>query len=163
MENKFFWKNMSFDCVFWGFDLEIGLHIYFHFKPFPDSSDTQRERERERRKKLAHSVTPIHPHKSKHQQVAPQHRRDRATNPPPDRPTSSTGEIAPRTHEPIDPPNEWPTPRSTHHLQIDPSRPPMSRTHEPISLCPSLTIGLVILIFLFWFLFLVLFIYFDSL
>ena len=54
-----------------------------------------------------------------------------------------------------------PTNRSTHHLQIDPPRPPASHTHELISLCPSLTIGLVILIFLFWFLFLV-FIYFDS-
>ena len=84
---------------------------------------------------------------SKHRQVAPQHRRDRATNPPNDRPTSSTGEIAPQTHEPIDPPNEWPTPRLSRHLQIDPPRPLASRTHEPISLCPSLMIGLVILIF----------------
>ena len=100
---------------------------------------------------------------SKHRRVAPQHRRDRATNPPTNRPTSSIGEIAPWTHELIDPPSEWPTPRSTHHLQIDPPHPPASRTHEPISLCPSLMIGLVILIFLFWFLFLVLFIYFDSL
>ena len=40
-----------------------------------------------------------------------------------------------------------PTNRSTHHLQIDPPRPPASRTDKPISLCPSLTIGLVILIF----------------
>ena len=46
---------------------------------------------------------------SKHRRVAPQHRWDRATNPPTDRPTSSTGEIAPQTHEPIDPPSEWPT------------------------------------------------------
>ena len=42
-----------------------------------------------------------------------------------------------------------PTNRSTHHLQIDPPHPPASHTHELISLCPSLTIGLVILIFLF--------------
>ena len=60
-----------------------------------------------------------------------------ATNPPIDRPTSSTNEIAPRTLEPIDPPSEWPTPRSTHHLQIDPPCPLASRTHEPISLCLS--------------------------
>ena len=86
-----------------------------------------------------------------------------ATNPPSDRPTSSTNEITPRTLKLIDPPSEWPTPRSTHHLQIGPPHPPASRTHEPISLCPSLTIGLVILILLFWFLFLVLFIYFVSL
>ena len=70
-----------------------------------------------------------------------------ATNPPSDRPTSSTNKIAPRTLKLIDPPSEWPTPRSTHHLQIGPPHPPASRTHEPISLCPSLTIGLVILIF----------------
>ena len=66
----------------------------------------------------------------------------------------STGEIVPQTHEPIDPPSEWPTPRSTHHLQIDPPRPSASHTHKPIFLCPSLTIGLVILIFCFDFCFL---------
>ena len=66
----------------------------------------------------------------------------------------STGEIVPQTHEPIDPPSEWPTPRSTHHLQIGPPRPSASHTHKLIFLCPSLTIGLVILIFCFDFCFL---------
>ena len=65
---------------------------------------------------------------------------DHATNPPIDPPARSR-------HEPINPPSEWPTSRLTHHLQIDPPRPPASRTDKPISLCPSLTIGLVILIF----------------
>ena len=172
MENKIFRKTISVNRVFCGFDSEIGLHFYFHFKPFPDSSNAQREREREKKEtsSLDPPITPIHlihPHRSKHRWVAPcplarschepthlVHRRDRTTNPPTDRPTSSTSEIAPRTHEPIDPPSEWPTPRSTHHLQIDPPRPSASHTHKPIFLCPSLTIGLVILIFCFdfWFL-----------
>ena len=68
-------------------------------------------------------------------------------NPSTDQPTSSTCEIAPQTHPPIDPPSEWPTPRLSRHLQIDPPCRPTSRTNEPISLCPSLTIGLMILIF----------------
>ena len=131
MENKIFSKTVSVDCVFYGFDPEIGLHFYFHFKPFPDSSDAQRERERERerekererkRKKKETSslnppdppITPIHPHWSKRQRVAPQHWQDCATNPPTDRPTSFTGEISPRTHPPINPP-----------------RPPARSRHEP--------------------------------
>ena len=115
MENKIFCKTISVDRVFCGFDPEIGLHFYFHYKPFSNSSNTQRERERERGKKLAHS-TLIHPHRS-------MHRRDRATNPPTDRPTLSIDEIAPRTHELIDPPSEWPTPRSTHlvHWRVAPT------------------------------------------
>ena len=120
----------------------------------------ERKREREREREEITSLTPLshgtlHPlshallfdRTSKHQRVSPQHRRDRTTNPPTDRPTSSTSEIAPWTHEPINPSSEWPTPRLTHHLQIDPPRPNTSSTHEPISLYPSLTIGLVILIF----------------
>ena len=54
----------------------------------------------------------------------------------------------------------WLSPTTSPHLRstAPPSRPglslitdhpPASRTHEPISLCPSLTIGLVIFIFLF--------------
>ena len=82
-----------------------------HFR----THQTRRKRERERGKKLAHS-TLIHPHRS-------MHRRDRATNPPTDRPTLSIDEIAPRTHELIDPPSEWPTPRSTHlvHWRVAPT------------------------------------------
>ena len=44
MENRIFRKSISIDHVFYGFDSEIGLHFYFHFKPFLDS-DAQRERE----------------------------------------------------------------------------------------------------------------------
>ena len=79
---------------------------------------------------------------SKHRQVAPQHRRDRTTNPPTDWPTSSTGEIAPRTHELIDPPSEWPTPRSTHlvHQQVAPTN-------------RSLSVPLSRLVLWFWFFF----------
>ena len=48
MENKIFRKNISVDCVFYGFDPEIGLHFYFHYKPFPSLRRAKRERERER-------------------------------------------------------------------------------------------------------------------
>ena len=48
MENKIFWKNISVDCVFYGFNLEIGLHFYFHYKPFSGLRHAKRERERER-------------------------------------------------------------------------------------------------------------------
>ena len=47
MENRIFWKTISFDRKYYGFDPKIVLHFYFHFKPFPDS-DAQRESERER-------------------------------------------------------------------------------------------------------------------
>ena len=55
MENRIFWKSISFDHVFYGFDPKIGLHFYFHFKPFPDL-EAQREREREERE-LKHRHT----------------------------------------------------------------------------------------------------------
>ena len=56
MENRIFRKSISFDRVFYGFDSEIGLHFYFHFKPF-SNSDAQRERERERERELKHRHT----------------------------------------------------------------------------------------------------------
>ena len=46
MENKIFGKNISVDCVFYGFDPEIGLHFYFHYKPFSGLRCAKRERER---------------------------------------------------------------------------------------------------------------------
>ena len=46
MENKIFRKSISFDRVFYGFDLKIGLHFYFHFKPFTGLKHAKRERER---------------------------------------------------------------------------------------------------------------------
>ena len=49
MENKIFQKSISFGRVFYGFDPEIGLHFYFHFKPFPGLRRAKREREREER------------------------------------------------------------------------------------------------------------------
>ena len=47
MENRIFQKSISFDRKYYAFDPEIGLHFYFHFKPFLDQ--TRKERERERR------------------------------------------------------------------------------------------------------------------
>ena len=174
MENKIFRKTISVDRVFCGFDSEIGLHFYFHFKPFPDSSNAQRERERERRKKLAHSIHPSHrstwsthtdPSTSESHLV---HWQDHAMNPP----TSSTGEIAPRTHPPIDPPrppvrlHHEPTNQSTHPMS-DPllDRPTTFKSTHLVHrwVAPmnwSLSVPFVLW---FWFLFLVLFIYFDSL
>ena len=67
MENKIFQKSISIDCVFYGFDLEIGLHLYFHYKPFPGlkhaKREREREREREKRELLIHlkSIAPQHP------------------------------------------------------------------------------------------------------
>ena len=52
MENRIFRKSISFDHVFYGFDPKIGLHFYFHFKPFSDL-DVQIERERERERAQA--------------------------------------------------------------------------------------------------------------
>ena len=48
MENKIFRKSISVDRVFYGFDPEIGLHFYFHYKPFSGFRRAERERERER-------------------------------------------------------------------------------------------------------------------
>ena len=144
MENKIFRKNISFDHVFYGFDPEIGLHFYFHYKPFPGLW----ERERSPPSLLSHTILSI----LSHTHFSPIAHLSIGESKP------SIGEIAPRTHPPIDPPSEWPTPRSTHHLQIDPPRPPASCTHEPISLCPSLTIGLFFVlifvscvVYIFWF------------
>ena len=47
MENRIFRKCISFNRKNKGFDLEIILRFYFHFKPFSDLG-TERERERER-------------------------------------------------------------------------------------------------------------------
>ena len=168
MENKIFSKTVSVDCVFYGFDLKIGLHFYFHFKPFPDSSNAQRERERERkkerererkkerererRKKLAHSIHPIHPsHRSTH------------TDPSASESHPSTGEIAPRTHPPINPPH--PPARSRHeptnwstHLVSDPllDRPITFRSTHLVHrrVAPtnrSLSVPLSRLVLRFWF------------
>ena len=49
MENKIFQKSISVDRVFYGFDSEIGLHFYFHYKLFPGLRRAKREREREER------------------------------------------------------------------------------------------------------------------
>ena len=53
MENKILWKSISIDRVFYGFDLEIGLHFYFHYKPFPSLRHAKRERERKRELPIA--------------------------------------------------------------------------------------------------------------
>ena len=57
MENKIFWKSISVDHVFYGFDPEIGLHFYFHYKPFSGLRRAKRERERERERRSPHSLT----------------------------------------------------------------------------------------------------------
>ena len=141
-----------------------------HFR----THQTRKERERERRKKLAHSIHPSH-RSTWYTHTNPSigeshlvHWRDRAMNPP----TSSTGEIAPRTHPPIDPPrppvrsHHEPTNQSTHPVS-DPllDRPTTFESTCLVHRCVaplnwSLSVPLVLW---FWFMFLVLFIYFDSL
>ena len=108
----------------------ISIFTTNHFRVLDVQKERERVKERESRDHLTHSSLTRYS------------------------PSSLTHTPLRSHHEPIDPPNEWPTPRSTHHLQINPPRPVASQTHESISLCPSLTIGLVILIFLFWFCFL---------
>ena len=71
MENKIFRKNISVDCVFYGFDPEIGLHFYFHYKPFPSLRRAKRERERERERvtdppKIDRTLAPAPPSRSHH-------------------------------------------------------------------------------------------------
>ena len=89
MENKIFRKSISVDRAFYGLDPEIGLHFYFHYKPFPGLRRAKRER---KKKEL-----PIHP-----KPIAPQHRRchlDRTTT-----------KIAPQTN--------CTPPRSHHHRRL---------------------------------------------
>ena len=89
MENKIFRKSISVDRVFYGFDPEIGLHFYFHYKPFPGLRRAKRERKK--------TELPIHP-----KPIAPQHRRchlDRTTT-----------KIAPQTN--------CTPPRSHHHRRL---------------------------------------------
>ena len=62
MENKIFRKSISVDCVFYGFDPEIGLHFYFHYKPFLGLRHA-REREREREREHHTHTDPL-PHGS---------------------------------------------------------------------------------------------------
>ena len=109
----------------------ISIFTTNHFRV----SDTQRERERERERErdlITHSTLTRYSPSSLTRTPLRSHIQ-----------ASASRILAPARsrHEP--------TNRSTHHLQIDPPRPPASHTHELISLCPSLTIGLVILIFLF--------------
>ena len=49
MENKIFCKTISVDHVKYGFDSEMVLHFYFHYKPFPGQTRKERDREGERR------------------------------------------------------------------------------------------------------------------
>ena len=53
--------------MFYGFDSEIILHFYFHFKPFPVLRRAEREREREREREER---------SPQHWRVATQHRRE---------------------------------------------------------------------------------------
>ena len=70
MENKIFQKNISIDRVFYGFDPKIGLHFYFHYKPFPSLRHAKREREREERvtdpPKINRTPAPAPPSRSNH-------------------------------------------------------------------------------------------------
>ena len=52
MENKIFRKSISIDRVFYGFDLEIGLHFYFYYKPFPGPRRAKRGRGREKEERV---------------------------------------------------------------------------------------------------------------
>ena len=63
MENKIFRKSISVDRVFYGLDPEIGLHFYFHYKPFPGLKRAKREikREKEEITSLTHSLTHTDP------------------------------------------------------------------------------------------------------
>ena len=139
-ENKIFHKTISIDRVKYAFDPKMVLHFYFHYKSFPGLRRAKRERERvrervrerESRDHLTHSSLTRYSPSSLTRTPLRSHIQ-----------ASASRILAPaRSHH-------KPTNRSTHHLQIDPPRPPASHTHELISLCPSLTIGLVILIFLF--------------
>ena len=49
MENKIFRKTISVDRVKYGFDPEMVLNFYFHYKPFPGQTRKEKDRERERR------------------------------------------------------------------------------------------------------------------
>ena len=175
-ENPFTW-NRVFDCA-WKIDFS-GKSFTLTWKIFSTSvlpsSHFQRraKREREREKGLTDVQTERERERERERLrcrvrdqagqivvlVPSTWRWDRATNPRTDWPTSSIGEITPRTQEPIDPPR--PLARSRHE--------PMNRSTHPSSSPTNprtdrATIGLVILIFFFfWFLFLVLFICFNYL
>ena len=111
MENKIFGKNISVDCVFYGFDPEIGLHFYFHYKPFSGLRCAKREREKEERvtdpSKTDRNPAPVPP--------APQHWRHHISR--------TTTEIA--SPSKIDPPKSI-TPRLIHR-----------RSHHPRLITPT--------------------------
>ena len=59
MENKIFCKTISVNHVKYGFDPEMVLNFYFHYKPFPSQKHKERDRERERRE--SYRSTRSHP------------------------------------------------------------------------------------------------------
>ena len=104
MKNKIFRKTILVDHVKWGFDPDMVLHFYFHYKPFPGQTCKERDKERERRE--SYRSTRSHPSIGTAIYLAP----------------------PPRSHHhrrPIHP--DWSHPTEdrstrTNHTQIDPSK-----------------------------------------
>ena len=83
MENKIFRKTILADRVKWGFDPEMVLHFYFHYKPFSGQTRKERDRERERRESYRstdRTLTPVPPYISHHHR-RPIHRRSHHPRP----------------------------------------------------------------------------------
>ena len=114
MENKIFWKSISIDRVFYGFDSKIGLHFYFHFKPFPGLRRVEREREER--------VTDRTPAPRRHISRT----TTEITSPPKTDPPKITSPQTDRTPPKTDPPRLI-TPRPIHR-----------RLHHPRPIAPHL-------------------------
>ena len=115
MENKIFRKSISVDHVFYGFDPEIGLHFYFHYKPFLGPKCAKRDREKEREEKVTDP-----PKTNRTPTLAPptpQHRRRHLDR--------TTTKIAPQT-------NRTP-PRSHHHRRPIHPKPISSASSLPMT------------------------------
>ena len=164
MENRVFQKIIYFDYKIAPLTWKIFSTSVLPSNHFQIRAKRERERERPHRHANKESSRSRHRVRDRTSQIAvlvPSTQRwDRTTNPWTDRPTSSTAEIAPRTHEPII--VLVPFTRQLDcatNPQTDQTHPSSSSTNPRTN---RSTIGLVILIF-FCFDFCFLFIYFDSL
>ena len=124
MENKIFRKSISFDRVFYGFDLEIGLHFYFYYKPFPGPRRAKRGRGREKEERVTDppktdcTPAPVPPYIS-------HHHRDRITTEDRSTQTDPPKIASPQTDR---------TPlRSHHHRRPIHPKPISSASSLPIS------------------------------
>ena len=132
MENRVFRKIIYFDRKIAYLTRKIfsasvlpSNHFRRHAKRERERERTHRHanRERERERERERSCRRVRDCADQIAVLIPSTRRwDRAMNPWTDRPTSSTGEIAPWTHEPIDPSLiliDEPTNRSRHDWSCD--------------------------------------------